>query len=319
MYLSSQGGAILDTERNIALNIRRLREARGVTQEVMAQALGVTFQAVSKWERGVTLPDTAMLPGIARYLGVTIDALFQEERQAYSNVADRLMAVYEASHDQNDFIRAAAEYQRLMDSGNFTREDARSCGVLYEFHMYYCRDKALELYGRVLSSDVRDETYYRTLTQRIQLLTNIGRAGECLEAERRRVRDEPDVPENYRSLIGACYLTGEYQEGLRVYNEALERFGQPDFGSCVYAGDICKKLGRYKEAFGYWDLALTLSDDHIDPLYSKAFCLHDLGRYDDEAKLWQKIIDWLAERGFVHETAYPRSMLRQALVNAKEV
>lgn len=42
---------------NIADNIKRLREARRMTQEQLANELGVTFQAVSKWENGVTMPD----------------------------------------------------------------------------------------------------------------------------------------------------------------------------------------------------------------------------------------------------------------------
>ena len=42
---------------NIADNVKRLREARQMTQEQLANELGVTFQAVSKWENGVTMPD----------------------------------------------------------------------------------------------------------------------------------------------------------------------------------------------------------------------------------------------------------------------
>ena len=37
--------------------IRRLREERGVTQEALAEALNVTAQSVSKWERGTSMPD----------------------------------------------------------------------------------------------------------------------------------------------------------------------------------------------------------------------------------------------------------------------
>ncbi len=60
----------------IGKQIKVLRQRRGVTQEALAQHLGVTAQAVSKWERGVATPDIAMLPDISAYFGVTIDELF---------------------------------------------------------------------------------------------------------------------------------------------------------------------------------------------------------------------------------------------------
>ena len=56
--------------------IRRLREDRGITQEALAEALNVTAQSVSKWERGTSMPDVQMLPQLAVYFGVTIDQLF---------------------------------------------------------------------------------------------------------------------------------------------------------------------------------------------------------------------------------------------------
>ena len=56
--------------------IRRLREERGITQEGLAEALHVTAQSVSKWERGTSMPDVQMLPQIAVYFGITIDQLF---------------------------------------------------------------------------------------------------------------------------------------------------------------------------------------------------------------------------------------------------
>ena len=56
--------------------IRRLRNARGLTQEALAAALNVTAQTVSKWECGNSVPDVQLLPEIAVYFGVTIDQLF---------------------------------------------------------------------------------------------------------------------------------------------------------------------------------------------------------------------------------------------------
>ena len=62
---------------SIGKTIQCLRKAKGVTQEKMAQQIGVSFQAISKWENDVTLPDIMLLPVIADYFGVSIDELFQ--------------------------------------------------------------------------------------------------------------------------------------------------------------------------------------------------------------------------------------------------
>ena len=57
-------------------NIRQLRRRDKRTQEALADALGVTSQAVSRWESGAGCPDMQLIPSIANYFGVTIDELF---------------------------------------------------------------------------------------------------------------------------------------------------------------------------------------------------------------------------------------------------
>jgi len=59
----------------IARNLKQFRQERNLTQEDLAAFLGVTFQAVSKWERGEGYPDISTLPSIASFFGTSVDAL----------------------------------------------------------------------------------------------------------------------------------------------------------------------------------------------------------------------------------------------------
>ena len=60
---------------NIGENIKRLRLDRKLTQETLAEFLGVTFQSVSRWERGESYPDITLLPAIASFFDVSFDEL----------------------------------------------------------------------------------------------------------------------------------------------------------------------------------------------------------------------------------------------------
>ncbi len=62
----------MNTEK-IGKNISLLRKAKGITQSELGERIGVSFQAVSKWERGETLPDITLLPDLANILETTID------------------------------------------------------------------------------------------------------------------------------------------------------------------------------------------------------------------------------------------------------
>lgn len=59
----------------VKLKIAELRKEKRIGQQKLADALGVSFQSVSKWETGVTMPDITLLPSIAEYFNVSVDEL----------------------------------------------------------------------------------------------------------------------------------------------------------------------------------------------------------------------------------------------------
>lgn len=63
-------------EINIGGTIKALRKEHKLTQEQLAEKIGISFQAVSKWENGVALPDITLLPKLAQLFDISIDKLF---------------------------------------------------------------------------------------------------------------------------------------------------------------------------------------------------------------------------------------------------
>ena len=66
--------SMIETGRRIG----RLRKSRNLTQMELADLMGVSYQAVSGWERGISMPDISKLPDLARVFGVKIDDIFND-------------------------------------------------------------------------------------------------------------------------------------------------------------------------------------------------------------------------------------------------
>lgn len=62
----------------VGRNIARLRGQAGITQMGLADKLGISYQAVSNWERGNSMPDIAKLPELAEIFGVSIEEILDE-------------------------------------------------------------------------------------------------------------------------------------------------------------------------------------------------------------------------------------------------
>ena len=90
-------------ENHLGANIKNFRKNKGYTQEELAGMLGVTPQAVSRWESEVGLPDVSMIVPIAQILGITTDALLGYQLQSQDeSVAKRIFEKIAELEDVSD-------------------------------------------------------------------------------------------------------------------------------------------------------------------------------------------------------------------------
>src|SRR5690606_27249875 len=78
-------------------NISIYRKERGLTQEELARILGLSFQAISKWENAQTMPDISLLPQLSKTLEVSIDKLLGYAAQ------DKQITIYEEEYRTEDY------------------------------------------------------------------------------------------------------------------------------------------------------------------------------------------------------------------------
>jgi transcriptional regulator with XRE-family HTH domain len=91
---------------NIGAKIKALRLAASMTQEQLANKLGISAQAVSKWESGTNMPDIQILPALSVIFGVTIDSLFDiTDENKMTRLENMLCGVRFLSEE--DFIPAS--------------------------------------------------------------------------------------------------------------------------------------------------------------------------------------------------------------------
>lgn len=227
----------------IGQNIKWLRSEKNVTQEQLANYLSSSFQAISKWENGTAVPDTVLLPEIAKYFQVTIDDLFNEHMIGYANMARRLLVVYEISHNQEDFIRVDIEFKKLIDSGRYTEEDLHAYGVLYEYHAGYCTKKAIETYEKVIEliEDKKNNLFYKTHSQLIWFKSRIGKTEENLVRYSQMVQEEPENLYVAGLYIAVLTHVNKYKEAYQSVEKALEKLPN-DAKFYLKAGDLCKDM-----------------------------------------------------------------------------
>ena len=78
---------------SLSQNIKRLRLEKGLTQEQLASLLGISAQAVSKWETTDTYPDSALLVPLAKALDVSLDELFENDSVSMADTSKKVMTL----------------------------------------------------------------------------------------------------------------------------------------------------------------------------------------------------------------------------------
>lgn len=86
----------------LARNIAIYRKERGLTQEELARVLGISYQAVSKWENALSMPDITLLPELSRTLEVTVDKLLGYASQ------EKPITIYEEQYKTDGYYWGTA-------------------------------------------------------------------------------------------------------------------------------------------------------------------------------------------------------------------
>lgn len=109
-------------------NIRRLRREKNMTQEQLAEALAVSFQAVSRWENSATYPDIELLPAIAERFSVSVDELLGIPESEKEKQADALLMRYA---DILNYEYPSADEERRSSFAMSSPKPSLPCGAIF--------------------------------------------------------------------------------------------------------------------------------------------------------------------------------------------
>jgi len=196
----------------LAGNISRYRKELGLTQEALADKLSISFQAVSKWETGQTVPDTMLLPILALTLRVSVDKLLgypagQENATYYENAYRNADGYYWGVNPSQMCLKVVSllppeKRLKVLDIGCGEGKDAvffARCG--YDVSAFDISDSGVEktkrlaekagIYVNVFKADIND---YR-LDKKYDILYQVG----VFHAIKPELRDE--IMSNYKSHV----------------------------------------------------------------------------------------------------------------------
>ena len=288
---------------NLGSVIKRLRTEQGVTQDALAEYLGISYQAVSKWETGTTLPDITLLPKLAVFFGVRIDELFSVNHEDELERIDGMLQ-RETMTDQNygyakvylaksntDLITAGKMLEQAMELAPLDEEVYglyRSVRGGSEYKQHSDNDwfiRVCEPYARKYPQNIG---LYRMLIEAMISKKYFDRAEELLTA----VKFAGENKFMKEVFLGDIALAkGDVAKAKEIWNTVPKT----DWLGQYETGERFNCLNEYDKAIECFNHAYEAqtAPRKMDMMYSLAFLYKKLGRFAEAKKEWERIIEGL--------------------------
>ncbi len=270
--------------------IKALRLRKGVTQEALAEHLGVTSQAVSKWERGSASPDISLLPQLSAYFGVTIDELFALRDDI------RMERIQNMLWDVRWLNPADVEHERqfLLDKARREPSNGKPHALLAELENHLAKehnDLAAEYAREALRRDHTIKDAHANLCEAMR--------GDCgdwcvtnlyglIEYYKEFVELHPDYLSGYLWLIDQLIVVNRLEEA-KVYCDRAVKLDK-SFRTPLYYGLIAMAQGDNETADDYFT---RMRNDHGDD-WATWMSMGDIyarrGRYEESKECYRKYL-----------------------------
>lgn len=235
---------------NIGNKIRELRKSRGLTQEQLANSVNVSFQAVSKWENNISLPDITIMPVLARFFEVSMDELFDFDLTA---VSDKVTEIARKSwkYRGSDWEKARS----IIDEGlkEYPDNVILLLNRLYVMSSSEIPDEVIEVALKIIDLSRDEAVKYDAC----RFLAYAYKAKGDFESARKAIDLIPDVRFSNQQ-VKACVLQGDekWNASCQEFNESLYAFM-----FITYRMAECHEdRGEYKQALEYYENALQVLD-----------------------------------------------------------
>lgn len=230
---------------SIGNKIKTLRKQRGVTQEQLAQSLGISFQAVSKWENDIALPDITLAPALASYFGVTMDELFDYNLKETE-------ARVEAIRDEAYLYRTSdpRKSRAILEEGLkvYPDNDVLLNNLLYVMDYKNDPDEVIKTASKLIDATAFDDVKYDAL----RCMAEAYREKGDIESTEAAIEQIPEIYFSKLS-VAACLLTGQkkYEAAKKqkwiAFEDLLGMMGKVAEG-LEEEGDIAGALAETKRA-----------------------------------------------------------------------